>query len=171
MVAPVRFLWEGDGFKPVSPYHQRLADQYYTIGETYELIEHKERSQRTHNHYFAALHDAWSNLPEALLAEYPTAEHLRKKALIRKGFASERNVVCSSKAEAQRIAAFMRPIDEYAIIVASEAAVRVYTAESQSRKAMGAQRFQESKKAVLEFVDELLGTQSGTVSLQAGRAA
>lgn len=80
-------------------------------------------------------------------------------------------MVCSSKAEAQRIAAFMRPIDEYAIIIASEAAVRVFTAESQSHKAMGAERFQQSKQAVLEFIDELLGTQHGTVSSQAGRAA
>lgn len=168
---PVKFIWEGDAMKPAAPYYQKLADKYYTIGETYMMAEHQERSARSHNHYFAAIHDAWGNLPDHMLAEYPSAEHLRKKALIRKGYCDERSIVCASKAEALRMSAFVKPMAEYAIVLASEAVVKVLTAQSQSRKAMGAKVFQESKTAVLEFIDELLGLEAGQTEQNAGHAA
>jgi hypothetical protein len=75
------------------------------------------------------------------LEEFPTAEVLRKKMLIRAGYADERSIVCASKAEAQRVAAFVKPMDEYAVVTVREAVVRVYTAQSQSIKAMGAKPF------------------------------
>lgn len=170
-IAPIKFRWQGDGFTPASDYHQRIADRFYTIGEEYFLVPHQERSTKSHNHYFASIADGWGNLPDHLRVEYPTAEHLRKKALIRTGYYSERAVVCASKHEALRIAAFMRPIDEYAIVDAREATVKFYTAESQKKKAMGAKRFQQSKTDVLNFIDDLLGTARGEVSNNAGKAA
>lgn len=168
---PLRFTWEGDAMKPAAPYYQKQADKYFVIGETYIMVEHRERSQKSHSHYFAAVNDAWGNLPDHMLAEYPSAEHLRKKALIRKGYCDERSIVCSSKADALRIASFLKPMDEYAIVIASEAVVKVLTAQSQSRKAMGPATFQESKTAVLEFIDEILGTARGETERNAGRAA
>lgn len=168
---PVKFIWEGDAMKPAAPYYQKLADKYFCIGEAYMMAEHQERSAKSHNHFFASIADAWGNLPDNLLAEYPSVEHLRKKALIRRGYCDERSIVCASKSEAIRIAAFVRPMDEYGIVIASEAVVKVLTAQSQSRKAMGAKVFQESKTAVLEFIDELLGLESGQTKQNAGKAA
>jgi len=38
--------------------------------------------------------------------------------------------------EAQRIAAFIKPMDTYAMVIVNECVVTVYTAKSQSLKAM-----------------------------------
>lgn len=172
MPVPLLYRYEGEGeFRAASEYWARRADLAFVIGETYKLVPHEDRSQSSHNHYFAAIADAWGNLPDALLDEYPTPEHLRKKLLIRAGYADERSVVCSSKAEAQRIAAFMKPMDDYAVITVREAVVRVYTAKSQSVKAMGAKEFQESKSKVLDALDALLGVDRGETERNARNVA
>lgn len=158
MAAPLQFRYEGDGeFRPVSGYWARRADLAYVVGETYQLVEHNDRSANSHRHYFACLNEAWSNLGDEHLEQYPTAEHLRKKALIWKGYRDERSIVCSTNAEAQRIAAFVKPMDDYAIVTVKDAVVRVWTAKSQQMKAMGNRDFQQSKSDVLDFVAGLLG--------------
>lgn len=168
---PLLFRWEGDGFVPANNYVARRADQLYVVGELYRLTEHHDRSSETHRHYFACLGDAWQNLPEHLQAEYPTPEHLRKKLLVRCGYADERSIVCASKAEALRLSAFIRPMDDYAVVVVREAVVRVFTAQSQSMKAMGKKVFQESKSKVIDALDDLLDVERGTIAKNAGRAA
>ena len=145
----------------MQPLRMPLADRHYVVGEVYRLVEHHDRSLNSHRHYFAAIAEGWSNLPDDLLAEYPSAEHLRKKLLIRAGYADERSIVCASKAEAQRVAAFVKPMDDFAVVVVREAVVRVYTAQSQQMKAMGAKAFQESKTKVLDALDDLLGVDRG----------
>lgn len=163
--SPIMFRYEGDGeFAPASQFWAGRADKAFVVGEHYKLVEHHDRSKVSHNHYFAALGNAWSNLPDRLLEEFPTAEVLRKKLLIRAGYADERSIVCASKAEAQRVAAFIKPMDDYAIVTVREAVVRVYTAQSQSVKAMGAKSFQASKTAVLEALDDLLGVEHGATA-------
>lgn len=163
--APIMYRYEGDGeFAAASSFWASRADKVFVVGEHYKLVEHHERSQVSHNHYFAVIAEAWSNLPDRLLEEFPTAEVLRKKLLIRAGYADERSIVCASKAEAQRVAAFVKPMDEYAVVTVREAVVRVYTAQSQSVKAMGAKPFQASKQAVLDALDDLLGVERGATA-------
>lgn len=165
---PLLFRYDGEGeFKPATPYWGKRADQSYTVGEVYRLVTFEERSQATHNHYFAALQNGFDNLPDSMRDQFPTVEHLRKKLLIRAGYADERSIVCASKAEAQRVAAFIRPIDEYAVVTVREAVVRVFTAQSQAMRAMGARRFGESKQAVLDQLDDLLGVERGETSRSA----
>lgn len=158
-MTPVQFQWDGEHMIP-QPRFARLCDKQFVVGEHYTLIPHEERSRATHSHYFAALHDAWLNLPDALAEQFPTEEHLRKYALIRTGFADERSIVCGTKAEAQRVAAFIKPMDHFAVVVVREATIKVYTAQSQSMKAMGKAEFQRSKQAVLDFVSDLIGVQA-----------
>lgn len=162
--APIMFRWDGDAMVPASSFWATRADKAFVVHEVYKLVEHHDRSQVSHNHYFAALGNAWSNLPDRLIEEFPTAEVLRKKLLIRAGYADERSIVCASKAEAQRVAGFIKPMDDYAIVIVREAVVRVYTAQSQSVKAMGAKAFQESKTKVLEALDDLLGVEPGATA-------
>src|SRR4051812_32331913 len=112
--APILFQWDGEAMVPASQFWSRRADKQFVVGEHYQMVEHHDRSANSHRHYFAELNDGWRNLPDDMLEEYPTAEHLRKKALIRRGWRDEQTFVCSSKAEAERLAAFLRPIDDYA---------------------------------------------------------
>lgn len=166
MKAVIPFRWNGDAMMPL-PGFLRRCDAEFVCGEVYNLEAIEQRSAKSHAHFFASVNEAWQNLPENLLEQFPTSEHLRKWCLIRAGYAEHRNIVAASKAEAQRLAAFVKPMDSYAVVTVRESVVTVYTAESQSMKAMGKQRFQESKDAVLS----LLATMIGTDPVELGRAA
>jgi len=160
-IPPLQFRWDGEAMVPL---RGALADRYFVVGETYALEEHKDRSGVSHRHFFASIKNAYDNLPDDLLDEYPTPEHLRKKALIRCGYAEHRDHVCTSKQEARKLRAFIKPMDEYAVIECRENIVRIWTAKSQSVKAMGAKDFQESKQAVLDWLDTLLGVEPGSTA-------
>lgn len=164
MTAPLEFQWDGEA---MVPRHPRLADKAFVVGERYMLAEHNERSSASHRHYFAAIKDVWDNLDDDAYERFPTPEHLRKHALIRCGFADSRSITCASKAEAMRVAAFVRPQDEYAITTIEGATVTVWTAKSQSSRAMGKEQFQQSKQAVLEWLSQLIGVSPETLERNA----
>ena len=168
--APLLCEWTGEALKPLGRYASE-ADKSLVVGERYRIAEHQERSLKSHNHFFASICEAWNNLPESLAERFDTPEKLRKYALIRCGYADQRQIVCASKAEAQRVAAFIRPMDEYAVVTVSEAVVAVYTAQSQSVRAMGNKAFQESKTKVLDYIASLVGVTPGALEQNAGRAA
>lgn len=170
MSAPMTFRWTGDGFTPERRF-AKVCDAKFVVGETYQLDVAQPRSLSTHNHYFAAMTEAWRNLPEVIAADYPTVDHLRKRALIACGFAQHRQFVAGSKAEAVRLAAFMRPMDEYAVIRVSECAVSVWTAQSQSMAAMGRKTFQESKDATMAWAAGLCGVNTEALIKNAREAA
>lgn len=166
MNAALPFRWTGEAMAPLPSFAKR-CDAEFVVGEVYNLEAIEQRSAKSHAHYFASVNEAWQNLPENAVEQFPTSEHLRKWCLIRAGYAEHRNIVASSKAEALRLAAFVRPMDSYAVVTARECVVTVYTAESQSMKAMGKQRFQESKDAVLSLLAAMIGTDP----VEIGRAA
>lgn len=156
-VAPhILFNWDGEVMRPATGEWARRADKVFVVGERYRLVEEHERSSISHRHYFASVEESWGNLPENIAEQWPTSEHLRKWALVKAGYADERSIVCSSKAEAQRVAAFIKPMDAYAVVTVREAVVRVYTAKSQSMRAMGRADFQASKTAVLDILAGLV---------------
>lgn len=167
---PLAYRWSGTGFE-VLPRHQKAADAEFVIGEVYTLEEVKGRSQASHNHYFACVHTGWLNLPEAAAETFASSEHLRKHCLIKTGFFDRRSIQCASRAEALRVAAFVKPMDEYAIVTVTGSLVTVYTAQSQSRKAMGADVFQKSKQAVLDMIDTMLGVAPGETQKNAEQVA
>jgi hypothetical protein len=163
--APIMLRYEGDGeFRVLSSYWAARADREFVVGETYKMVEHHDRSDNSHRHYFVSIKNAWDNLPDNLLDEYPTTEHLRKKALIACGYADHRDHVCSTKQDARKLRGFIKPMDDYSIVEVRENVVRVWTAKSQSVKAMGAKEFQESKQKVLDWLDALLGVEPGSTA-------
>lgn len=153
---PQHFEWNGEAMIPL---HRRRADQTFVVGQRYSLVQYEDRSAASHKHEFAWLHEAWQSLPEHLTDKFPTSEHLRKFALIRAGYSDSHTITCKSKAEALRVAAFIRPIDEYAVVVTQEATVTRFTAKSQSRRAMGAKEFQQSKEKIMEVVARMIGVE------------
>lgn len=167
-IQPAVFNWDGEAMLPENA---RLADRQYVVGEHYRLAPWEERSQASHNGYFAAIHEAFLNLPEEAADKFRSEDHLRKFCLIKAGFRDERSIACSSKAEAQRIASFVEPMDEYALVIVHEAMVAVYTAKSQSMKAMGKVDFQRSKEAVLDILAQMIGTTAKALHENTGKAA
>lgn len=167
-IPPLAFDWTGDAMSPKLP---KLADRYYVVGEVYRLAPHEDRSAVSHRHYFATINEAHGNLPEELAERLPTPEHLRKFALIKAGFCKSHAMTFTTKGEAMKTGAFIRPMDEFAVVDVDGLVVTVYAAESQSMRAMGKKRFQESKDAVLRIVSELIGTDPTTLRQNAARAA
>jgi hypothetical protein len=144
-------------FRPLGRFADTAA-HHYGEGEIVNLVAHEDRSEVSHRHEFAWLREAWANLPEGLADAYPSAEHLRKRALIATGWCTTQDYVCSSKAEAARWAANLRrETDEHALVIVSEAVVRVHRAKSQARGKMNKADFQASKTAILEWVAALIG--------------
>lgn len=156
MSAPMLWRWDGEAMVPANQRFAREADKAFTIGETYTLEEVCHRSMRSHRHYFATIADAWESLPERYAGEFVTPEHLRKRCLIEAGYRDERTIVASSKAEAIRLAAFIKPMDDFAVVSVSGPTVVVWTAKSQNTRAMDPQTFAQSKDAVLLILARML---------------
>lgn len=162
-IPPLMFQWDGEAMRPASKFWSRQADEHYAVGQRYRLVEEQQRSTATHNHEFAWLQEAWNSLPDDLLAQYPNSEVLRKHGLIAKGYCTMVQHVVPTVAEAERLAAILKPRDVYAIVVQRRNVVTEYAAVSQSKRAMGAPQFQASKQALMEFVGELLGVDPETL--------
>jgi len=168
MNAPLVFVWDGEGMQPVASC-RRAANERYVVGERYRMDVVEERSQRSHNHYFACLQEAWANLPDRLAGEFGSAEHLRKRALIETGHFDERRFAASDAMEARRLLAFLKPTDEFAVFAVAGNVVIERKAKSQSRKAMGGPTFQQSKDDVLAWCAALLDV--APAGLEQARAA
>jgi len=168
--APIVWRWDGEAMIPLSRFARR-ADETFVVGECYQLEPIDEVSQKSRGHYFAVLKECWQNLPENLADQFPTVEALRKKCLIKAGFRDERSIVTLTNSEAQRVAAFIKPLDDCSIVLVKNNVVLQYTAKSQSQKAMGRKEFQASKDGVFRILNELVGLPSGALEREAGQAA
>ena len=167
-IYPLAFDWDGEAMIPKNP---TRADRQYVVGMSYTLVPHEPRSAASHNHYFSALHDGWMNLAEVEAERFPTVDHLRAYALIKTGYCNSESIVLPTKADALRVAAFTRAREEFAIVTVTECTVTVYTAKSQSMKAMGKVEFQKSKTDVLDLVASMAGVKTEALHREAGAAA
>jgi hypothetical protein len=141
---PIEFQWQGDGFRPTKQFWAKKCDEHFVVGEIYKLVEHHDRSQRSHNHYFACVHNAWQNLPEEYEGRFPTQEHLRHWVLVKTGYCTKSEIVTALASEATKLAAFARQVDTYSVITVQDCVVTIYRAKSQSMRSMGKDEFQAS---------------------------
>ncbi len=132
--------------------------KYFQDGSKYILEVREERSAASHKRSMAWLHDAWLSLPEGLDKRFPSENHLRKWALVRAGFADEEIIPFDSAADAKKAAILVRKKDDYAVIVPKGKVLQIFTAKSQSYRAMDKKTFQESVEAIERVISELLGT-------------
>jgi hypothetical protein len=160
-IPPMHWRWDGDVLVPLRP---ALADRHLVVDQTYCLVENHDRSTATHNHEFASIADLWQSLPERYRDEpwAQSPDHLRKYALIKCRYCNTQTYACGSKAEAERWAQNLRPLDEYSVVVVEGTTVYRFTAQSQSRRAMGAKLFGESKNAILDYIEDLIGVERGS---------
>src|ERR1700686_3330797 len=73
---------------PVPKFADLARRQFYP-NEEYCLVILEPRSRASHSQYFAALHDAYANLPERISARWQSQEHFRKWLLIECGWFDE----------------------------------------------------------------------------------
>lgn len=157
------FEWDGEAMRPLHRFHN-LCNAEFVVGEKYRCEVQEDRSWVSHKHQFAWLHDAWLSLPEHVAARFLNEDQLRRHALIAGGFCDSTTVVCASRAEAERWCQHLRAREPDTIITISGNVLVQFTAWSQSRKAMDGKKFQASKQAVLDYVDNLLGVERGSTA-------
>lgn len=161
MNALIPFRWDGATMTPLPRFLGRCADDF-AVGGIYRLRRDKDRSDESHGHYFACIHQAFVNLPERYAERFASEEHLRKWCLIRAGYRNEHTVIAASAAEAREIAVLAGVLDEFAVVHAEDNIVTVWVAKSQKRKkldgdGMDKEEFEASKEAVLRECSRLIG--------------
>lgn len=157
MAGPLQCVWTGEAFKPANRRSLLEAGDRYGSGEVVWIDPERPRSKVSHDQFFALVGEAWESLPEHLAARFPTPESLRHYALCKSGHCDVETFVASSKAEAMRLAAFIRSGAKDGVqVVVNGSTVTRLTPHSQSMKAMGAKVFQESKAACLDVIAGLL---------------
>jgi hypothetical protein len=153
------FKWTGEVMTPV---RFEAVAKAYVAGQRYTLEEVNERSWISHRHEFAWLREAWQNLPEALVEKFPSAEHLRKSALVATGWYREAIIDAGNAKAALRVAAYARGRDEFAHVITRGPTVTVRWARSQRMHGldrMDKDEFQKSKDDILGWIANLIGVE------------
>jgi hypothetical protein len=151
-ISPARIIIDGVEWVPAS-----WAD------ELAEMLREKQRTQASHNHQFAEIHDLWGNLPisHASAPYAASAEAFRKHGLIATGHCDVDTISFESQDAAKKAAPFIaklaRKAHGYALTVVRGPLVVCSTPHSQSYKAMGKEVFEQSKRDVLNWGHEILG--------------
>ena len=158
-----RMQWDGDAFVPLK-HMKRFADEDLVVGKIYDVEANLPRSMASHNHFFARIEELWNNLPEGMELEYPSPEHLRKRMLIECGWHDKRDFVCASEDSALQLATFLHSLDEYSVIVVRGQVVRMWTAKSQKMSKQDRKEFQQTKTAVLDKIEKLIGIEPQAIN-------
>jgi hypothetical protein len=154
----IPLVYEGGGrFTAASTYWCNAADERFLKHEAYVASIKEHRTWSEHARYMASIGEAWSNLPEHYAAAYPTPTHLRKRGLIECGYFDERMMVLPDHKTAMQVASFL-DADDYSVISVVGPALVERKPQSQALKAMGAQQFRESVRAVETWAWALSGT-------------
>jgi hypothetical protein len=168
---PIVTRYAGDGVFEALGRSKRDADAEYVVGQVYRLENIEARSSNTHNHQFAWLSEAWRQLPEDVMDIYPSPEHLRKRALIQAGFYDETIIDAGSNAAALRVASEFRRRNDFSLVIVRGPLVVIRDPKSQSRRAMNAKEFQDSKTKIMDVIAEMIGVDPETLSRESGKAA
>lgn len=161
MTEPILARWTGETFLLARRHLGRLKD--LVAGEDYVLHVDEVRSVNEHQAFFATVKESWATLPEDVALRFPSADHLRKYALIKSGFCTKTDIVCASNSQALILAETAREMDSYALVALNERTVTIWRAESQAYKAMGKERFTASQRAVRDYVAHLLDVPEETL--------
>jgi hypothetical protein len=114
-------------------------------------------ADRTRRFFFAAIRDAWANLPEHHKERFPNSEVLRKTALIHAGHCDVMTVVAGSKSAAPGVANAFKARDQYCIAVPKGDVVTVYTARSMARRVLLKKEFLQVAEKVFAWIESQTG--------------
>jgi hypothetical protein len=155
MTAPLLYCWQDGAWVPL-PYYRKAAEQAFGEGEVRRLETIEERSQASHNQWFAWVSDIYHHhLPESEHGRWTSPEDLRHWILTWTRFCDKDEFTYPTKAEADRARANFGK--KYHRVDVRDKTFLGYTAHSQSRRAMSKRAFQESKNACAEQLAKLLG--------------
>jgi hypothetical protein len=166
---PLLYRWSGVTFVPLPRFQERIA-RHYKPGQVVQLEEVFDRSRASHNQFFAIVDTVWSNLPHGIAEHYPTPGMFRKWVLINCGWCVKRQFPASSKAEARRIAIFLKSKadlsdadDDFVVVDIKDRVVTEYKARSMKMARMQRAEFQKAKTDALDYMADLIGVDRDTM--------
>lgn len=169
MSVSFNFKWDGEVMIPLGRAKEECAK--LKKNNVYRFKRQEVRSGPHHRFYFAAINEAWENLGPEDAKRFPSPEHLRHYALIKAGYAKQRQFALGSKVDAQRLAVFQKTREPYAVVVVKGEVVTIYEAMSQALENMEPTTFKASSDAVLEYCAALIGVSVEDLSKNAGNHA
>ena len=107
--------------------------------------------------FFAQIRDVHSNLRDEHRQRWPSAEIMRKHALINVGYCDSMQVAAGSKAAAPRIADAFKHMDRYCLVDVRDSVLTVFTARSMSRNSLRKPQFHEVAEAALHWIFQQTG--------------
>ena len=158
----IRCVWTGKALEPCGNFAAAQLRDRLGAGQIVSVDIDPDRTAKSHNHQFAFVRTAWENLPESLMGAPYAAnpDTLRKHAMIATGFCHTEMIAVGSSYQAERVAASVsaiaRRMHGYALTVTEGPVVYCHTPMSQKQKEMGAEAFQASKQAILEWLARLI---------------
>lgn len=167
----------------ISPRDRATAAKQFADGQQYPLEVREERSSKQHNHYFASVNNAWTNLRGESAQILNTPKKLRQWALIQTGWHDQSVSELETRRDAIISAAFIRRLsteDEYFEIAvrsvkdekggASHHNVIVKRAKTQSLL-MKNEDFKASSRDVLELLANEINVTRRELEQSAGDTA
>src|SRR5262245_31093180 len=109
---PLLYAWPGDPMERL-PYFRRMARAQFKGGAVDRLEQAEQRSADSHRQYVAAINEAWQNMHEDIRHRWTSPEELRKWALSYTGWRDVRTYVARTRAEAMRVAKYLKEGGDY----------------------------------------------------------
>lgn len=148
------------------------ARRFYGEGVEYLMEESPTPSTKTRSHFHATLAEVFKNLPAELAEQYPSIEHLRKRALIETGFCTHTVAVLDNVGQAVRVAGFLKNgTGAFNLVVRRDATVTLYVPLSERDIAKDKARYQDMKDKVLGWAAGLIGVKVDDLKKNTGAAA
>lgn len=157
--------------EPLGTHAFAAASAQFKEGQRAVLIEHKERSGKSHRHWFITVKEAHDNLPDQWAKQFPTVEKLRKYVLIRVGWCTHTAYACDTERDAITLMRALKSIDDYAVVKREGSVVNYFVAKSQSESNMDKEEFEVVKDRSLDLLAQMLGVSKGDLTKNAGAAA
>jgi hypothetical protein len=166
---PISFVYQDGAFRPAGRYAAEQVAARYGDGQVVKLVEYEPRSRAHHNWFFVAVTHVFENLTDEQRLLWPTEEALRKYALCKAGCCDVATHVCSSKAEAERLAGFLRSHRMADLVVHDGSLVTALSAWSMKYREMSKTRFRECVEKTLPILADIIGVE--VEALEQARAA
>lgn len=162
----------------------QIYQKQFETGQYYPLIPLEVRSKASHGHYFAAINEGFSSLPESLTAVaerlgiktippqgFANADVFRAWALCETNWCNEKTFDFDSVKDARMVARLYRSANAFCQILVRGAHVTIKEPKSQSHGEMAKDEFEKSKHDVLNLLETMIGVAKGTLMKEAGKSA
>jgi len=172
----IKARWLGDMLEPMRD-SQVWLNENMVVGMVYRLDVIFPRDRNLHAARFAALGEAYRQLPERYAKMFVNFEHFRKWLLVKEGYCTIEDFAAASNTEAHRyLLMHERSHDkpghkDFKFAVIEGNVVRIITPTSMGEKSMKPDEFREATSKMLERAADMIGISVSDLRQNTNRSA